>query len=88
MSHLPALAWRAVEGGFRKGSERNDGQPGASRGTESGLRPQDHSLLPGGGAFLDCWRFRRPAESGAGFPACFTDNREMRPPAGARGIQP
>ena len=27
MSHPPALALRAVEGGSRKGSERNDGQP-------------------------------------------------------------
>jgi len=55
MSHLPALAWRAVEGGSRKGSERNDGQPGASRGTESGLRPQDHLFLPVGGAHPLAW---------------------------------
>ena len=41
MSHPPALVSRAAEGRSRQGPERNDDHPGASRGTGSGLRPQD-----------------------------------------------
>jgi len=55
----------AAEGRSREGPERNDNPPGVSRGTESGLRPQDQSLphatipaakpldLPGGVGMFD-----------------------------------
>ena len=46
MSHLPSLVLRAVEGGSRKGSERNDGQPGASRAQNPAYGPKTIACRP------------------------------------------
>jgi hypothetical protein len=44
------------------------------------ITPNDHSLpqVRRRAAFPDCRWFRKLAGCGAGFPACFTGNREMR----------